>query len=86
MEICKFYRDKTKVRPVGDGRPAIRAMARKIVEIEEMTTEDCTFSVGIVSGGQWVNFWLRRPEGDAAAGMTIRPHPHIPSFTACRPS
>ncbi len=30
-------------------------MARRILEIEEMTTEDCTFSVGVVHGGQWVN-------------------------------
>jgi glutamate carboxypeptidase len=30
-------------------------MARKIVEIEQMTTDDCTFSVGVVHGGQWVN-------------------------------
>jgi glutamate carboxypeptidase len=30
-------------------------MARKIIEIDGMTTEDCTFSVGVVHGGQWVN-------------------------------
>jgi glutamate carboxypeptidase len=30
-------------------------MARQIVAIEDMTTEDCTFSVGVVHGGQWVN-------------------------------
>ena len=30
-----------------DGRSAIREMARKLIEIEDMTTEDCTFSVGI---------------------------------------
>ena len=38
-----------------DGRSAIAAMARKILEIEAMTTPDCTFSVGVVHGGQWVN-------------------------------
>lgn len=38
-----------------DGRSAIAAMARKILEIEAMTTEDCTFSVGVVHAGQWVN-------------------------------
>jgi glutamate carboxypeptidase len=37
------------------GRSAIKEMARKIVEIEDMTTEDCTFSVGVLHGGQWVN-------------------------------
>ena len=39
----------------GDGRSAIREMARKVVEIEDMSTEDCTFSVGVIRGGQWVN-------------------------------
>ena len=24
-------------------------------EIEAMTTEDCTFSVGVIHAGQWVN-------------------------------
>ncbi|WP_186393622.1 MULTISPECIES: M20/M25/M40 family metallo-hydrolase [unclassified Pannonibacter] len=38
-----------------DGRSAIAAMARKVLEIEAMTGEDCTFSVGIVRGGEWVN-------------------------------
>ncbi|HJS86209.1 MAG TPA: M20/M25/M40 family metallo-hydrolase [Acetobacteraceae bacterium] len=40
---------------LAEGRSAIREMARKIIEIEDMTTEDCTFSVGVVHGGQWVN-------------------------------
>jgi glutamate carboxypeptidase len=40
---------------LGEGRSAIKEMARKIVEIEDMTTEDCTFSVGVIHGGQWVN-------------------------------
>jgi len=40
---------------LAEGRSAIKEMARKIVEIEDMTTEDCTFSVGVVHGGQWVN-------------------------------
>ncbi|HWK65163.1 MAG TPA: M20/M25/M40 family metallo-hydrolase [Rhizobiaceae bacterium] len=38
-----------------DGRSAIAAMARKILEIEKMSGEDCTFSVGVVHAGQWVN-------------------------------
>jgi len=40
---------------LAEGRSAIREMARRIIEIEDMTTEDCTFSVGVVHGGQWVN-------------------------------
>jgi len=39
----------------GDGRSAIREMARKLIEIEDMTTESCTYSVGVIQGGQWVN-------------------------------
>ncbi|WP_088347626.1 MULTISPECIES: M20/M25/M40 family metallo-hydrolase [Rhodomicrobium] len=38
-----------------DGRSAIREMAKQILAIEAMTGEDCTFSVGVVHGGQWVN-------------------------------
>lgn len=38
-----------------EGRSAIATMARKIPEIEAMTTDDCTFSVGVIHGGQWVN-------------------------------
>ena len=40
---------------LAEGRSAIKEMARKIVQIEDMTTADCTFSVGVVHGGQWVN-------------------------------
>ncbi|MFP7674645.1 M20/M25/M40 family metallo-hydrolase [Marivita sp. S0852] len=40
---------------LADGRSAIAAMAQKVAEIEVMTTEDCTFSVGVFHAGQWVN-------------------------------
>ena len=40
---------------LGEGRSAIRGMAKRIIEIEGMSGEDCTFSVGVVHGGQWVN-------------------------------
>lgn len=38
-----------------DGKSAIAAMARRIIEIEDMTGPDCTFSVGVIHAGQWVN-------------------------------
>lgn len=38
-----------------EGRSAIAAMARRILQIEAMTTDDCTFSVGVIHAGQWVN-------------------------------
>src|ERR1700719_70807 len=40
---------------LSSGRSAIREMARQIIAIDGMTSEDCTFSVGIVHGGLWVN-------------------------------
>ena len=38
-----------------DGRSAIATMARKIGQVEALTSDDCTFSVGVINGGQWVN-------------------------------
>jgi glutamate carboxypeptidase len=40
---------------LADGRSAIAEMAKKVAEIEGMTSEDCTFSVGVFHAGQWVN-------------------------------
>jgi len=34
------------------GRSAVREMARRIIEIEEMASDDCTFSVGCVQAAQ----------------------------------
>ena len=50
---------------LAEGRSAIREMARKIVEIEDMTTADCTFSVGVIHGGQWVNCVTTTCTGEA---------------------
>ncbi len=47
------------------GRSAIREMARQIIAIDGMTTDDCTFSVGIVHGGQWVNCVASQCTGEA---------------------
>ncbi len=40
---------------LADGRSAIAEMARHVAVIEGMTTEDCTFSLGVFNAGQWVN-------------------------------
>ena len=40
---------------LSSGRSAIHEMSRRILDIEAMTGEDCTFSVGVVHGGQWAN-------------------------------
>jgi len=50
---------------LSSGRSAIREMARRIIAIDAMTTEDCTFSVGIVHGGQWVNCVATTCSGEA---------------------
>lgn len=40
---------------VKGGVSAVRELAKRIIEIEEMTSEDCTFSCNNISSGQWVN-------------------------------
>ena len=37
------------------GQSAVKMMARELLAIEDMTDDDCTFSVSVVHGGQWVN-------------------------------
>jgi glutamate carboxypeptidase len=37
------------------GKSAIREMARQLIAIDAMTSDDCTFSVGVIHGGTWVN-------------------------------
>ncbi|WP_045392546.1 M20/M25/M40 family metallo-hydrolase [Falsirhodobacter sp. alg1] len=37
------------------GTSAVRELARRIIEIEEMTSESCTFSCNNITSGQWVN-------------------------------
>jgi glutamate carboxypeptidase len=48
-----------------EGRSAIRIMADMIPQIEAMTTDACTFSVGVIHGGQWVNCVSSSCEGEA---------------------
>ncbi len=50
---------------LAEGRSAIRIMADMIPQIEGMTTSDCTFSVGVVHGGQWVNCVASSCTGEA---------------------
>ncbi|WP_172327506.1 M20/M25/M40 family metallo-hydrolase [Mangrovicoccus sp. HB161399] len=40
---------------VKGGISAVRELAKRIIEIEEMTSEDCTFSCNNIHSGQWVN-------------------------------
>jgi glutamate carboxypeptidase len=50
---------------LSSGRSAIREMARQILVVDGMSSEDCTFSVGIVHGGQWVNCVATTCTGEA---------------------
>jgi glutamate carboxypeptidase len=68
--IARFNLESTGVPShagarLSEGRSAIREMARKVVEIEDMTTADCTFSVGVIHGGQWVNCVTTSCTGEA---------------------
>ncbi|MBO1078933.1 M20/M25/M40 family metallo-hydrolase [Roseomonas haemaphysalidis] len=55
------FKLKTTGRPshagatLSAGRSAVKEMARRLIAIEDMTTEACTYSVGVMHGGQWVN-------------------------------
>ena len=40
---------------LSEGRSAIAEMAKAVGTIDGMTTEDCTFSLGVFHAGQWVN-------------------------------
>jgi len=54
-------------------------MADMIPQIEGMTSDACTFSVGVVHGGQWVNCVASACEGEALsmakrqAGLIVPP-------------
>ena len=37
------------------GKSAVKEMAKKIIEIEDLSNDDRTFSAGVIKGGQWVN-------------------------------
>ena len=54
------------------GKSAVREMARRIIQIEEMTTDDCTFSVGcVVAAQKHVNCV---PSGCSAEALSMAKH------------
>ena len=64
---------------LSEGRSAISEMARQVIAVEAMTGEDCTFSVGVIRGGAWVNcvtttctaevLSMAKRQGDLDAGV-----------------
>ena len=75
---------------LSEGRSAISEMCRQVQAIEAMTTEDCTFSVGVINGGQWVNcvathcdaealtMAKRQPDLDAGVARMLALQPSTP--------
>ncbi len=75
---------------LSEGRSAISEMCRQVLAIEAMTTEDCTFSVGVINGGQWVNcvathcdaealtMAKRQPDLDAGVARMLALQPSVP--------
>lgn len=37
------------------GRSAIREMCHQVLQIENLSSEHCTYSVGVIGGGEWAN-------------------------------
>ena len=54
-DLRTFGRPSHAGARLSEGRSAIAEMARRILQVEAMSDEDCTFSVGVVHAGQWVN-------------------------------
>jgi glutamate carboxypeptidase len=54
-DVTTYGRPSHAGLKLAEGRSAIRRMADNIIAIEQMTGPDCTFSVGVVHAGQWVN-------------------------------
>ncbi|WP_110650803.1 M20/M25/M40 family metallo-hydrolase [Salinicola peritrichatus] len=65
FELLAHGRPSHAGAALADGHSAIREMAARIPEIEAMTDDDCTFSVGVVHGGQWVNCVSTTCRGEA---------------------
>lgn len=58
---------------LSEGRSAIREMCKRILQIEAMTDDDCTFSVGVLHSGHWVNCVSSVAHGEALS-MAKRQH------------
>ncbi|WP_110643027.1 M20/M25/M40 family metallo-hydrolase [Salinicola sp. CPA57] len=65
FELLAHGRPSHAGAALADGHSAIREMVARIPEIESMTNDDCTFSVGVVQGGQWVNCVSTNCRGEA---------------------
>ena len=70
------YRLVTRGRPahaglrLNEGRSAIQEMAHQIIAIDRLSQPDCTFSTGVIRGGQWVNCVARECEAELLSVST----------------
>ena len=70
------YKLVTRGRPahaglrLNEGRSAIQEMAHQIIAIDRLSQPDCTFSTGVIHGGQWVNCVARACEAELLSVST----------------
>ena len=55
---------------LNEGRSAIQEMAHQIIAIDRLSQPDCTFSTGVIRGGQWVNCVARECEAELLSVST----------------
>ena len=70
------YRLVTRGRPshaglrLNEGRSAIQEMAHQVIAVDRLSEPDCTFSAGVIHGGQWVNCVARQCEAELLSVAT----------------
>ncbi|HZQ40668.1 MAG TPA: M20/M25/M40 family metallo-hydrolase [Rhizomicrobium sp.] len=70
------YRLVTRGRPshaglrLNEGRSAIQEMAHQVIAVDRLSEPDCTFSTGVIRGGQWVNCVARQCEAELLSVAT----------------
>ena len=55
---------------LNEGRSAIQEMAHQVIAIDRLSEPDCTFSAGVIRGGQWVNCVARQCEAELLSVST----------------
>ena len=55
---------------LNEGRSAIQEMAHQVIAVDRLSEPDCTFSAGVIRGGQWVNCVARQCEAELLSVST----------------
>ncbi len=83
---------------LNEGRSAIQEMAHQVIAVDRLSEPDCTFSAGVIRGGQWVNCVARECEAELLSVSTseaalergrralqeLRPPRRAPMWKWCR--